>query len=182
MGGNAGDEVELSGDLVLRAIAAQLRKPIEFDADGRPNPPWDERLEAWLEDADDTFILTLDPADGLPEELLSFVRLFLEDAEWERTKQKGKMPKPTPTEEVLGVIDAAITARLARYAAEGLEGDAEIVEKGERGSNAHNAAVVRLGEKRCLVLGRSRVAEMKRELKKRRIAERKEQREAKRRR
>ncbi|EJT50619.1 nucleus protein [Trichosporon asahii var. asahii CBS 2479] len=182
LGGNAGDEVELSGDLVLRAIAAQLRKPIEFDADGRPNPPWDERLEAWLEDADDTFILTLDPADGLPEELLSFVRLFLEDAEWERTKQKGKMPKPTPTEEVLGVIDAAITARLARYAAEGLEGDAEIVEKGERGSNAHNAAVVRLGEKRCLVLGRSRVAEMKRELKKRRIAERKEQREAKRRR
>lgn len=182
MGGNAGDEVELSGDLVLRSIALHLRKPIEFDDDGRPNAPYDERLEAWLEDADDTFVLTLDPSDSVPDELASFVRLFLEDSEWERTRSKGKMPKPSPTEEALSVIDAAIGARLAKYDQEGLEGDAEVVEKGERGSNAHNAAVVRLGEKRCLVLGRNRVAEMKRELKKRRIAERKEQREAKRRR
>lgn len=110
------------------------------------------------------------------------MRLFTEDAEWERTKQKGKMPKPNPTEEALSVIDSAIAARLAKYDQEGLEGDAEIVKNGERGSNAHNAAVVRLGEKRCLVLAKARVAELKRELKKRRIAERKEQREAKRRR
>lgn len=182
LGGNAGDEVELSGDLVLRCIAQHLRKPIAFDEDGRPSAPYDERLEAWLEDADDAFVLTLDPSDSIPEELVSFVRLFLEEAEWERTKQKGKMPKPTPSEDALSVIDAAISARLAKYDHEGIEADAEEVEKGTRGTNAHNAAVVRLGEKRCLLLGRNRVGEMKRELKKRRIAERKEQREAKRRR
>lgn len=180
LGGNAGDEAELAGDLVLTAIAAHLRQPIAFDGDGRPSAPFDERLEAWLEDSDDAFLLTLEPE--IPDELVSFVRLFLDDAEWARTQARGKMPKPVPSEDALAVIDAAIAARLGRYAHPGLEEDAQVLKEAERGSNAYNAAAVRLGEKRCLLLAQSRVAEMKREMKKRRIAERKEQREAKRRR
>lgn len=178
LGGNAGDEVSLAGDLVLRAVASHLRKPITFDDDGRPSM-FAELLDAWLDAHDDVFALTL---GDLPDELLGFARLFLEDEAWERARTKGKMPKPTPTADSLAVIDHALAARLALYAEPGLEGDVAAMQSTTPGSNAYNAAVVRLGEKRCLLLAQDKVAALKKELKKRKIEERKAEREKKRRR
>ncbi|OBZ70756.1 N-lysine methyltransferase setd6 [Grifola frondosa] len=79
--GNPEDVVELRADLVV-AIASQSTK---VDVQ--------ERVEWWLEIADDdAFVMGTDCE--LPEELISFLRLlFLSHEEWEKTRSKSKLPK-----------------------------------------------------------------------------------------
>jgi hypothetical protein len=47
--------------------------------------------------------------------LVAFAKVLLDDREWQRFHQKGKLPSATVDSEVHGVIECAIGARLFRY-------------------------------------------------------------------
>ena len=48
--------------------------------------------------------------------MLSFVNLLvLNELEWQKTRLRGKPPKPKATDDVLTIIEIAILLRLERY-------------------------------------------------------------------
>lgn len=144
--GNAGDDVEIPGDLVVAATGSGL----------------EERVEWWLEEGqEDAFALGYpDDEDVLPPALIAFARLLSSDAEWARAKGKGKLPRPTLDDTAVAVIGKAIAARRAKHATTLAEDLAVIAGPAGR---ARDAAVVRLGEKRVLgVVGRLVAAEAER--------------------
>lgn len=61
-----------------------------------------------------TFIIGTDCQ--LPEDLISFIRLLLQtDMEWEKTKKKSKLPKPSLDAEVFPVAIELLVKRLSEY-------------------------------------------------------------------
>jgi N-lysine methyltransferase SETD6 len=54
---------------------------------------------------------------ALPDGLVSFVRLLLLDAaEWSKTRDKGKVPKPKPVDgPVLRILAVVLEKRLSEY-------------------------------------------------------------------
>ncbi|BEJ13425.1 hypothetical protein CspHIS471_0305990 [Cutaneotrichosporon sp. HIS471] len=145
--GNAGDDVEVPGDLVVAAVGASNLGL---------------RVEWWLEEGqEDAFALSYPEDDEvLPPALVAFARLLSSDAEWARAKGKGKLPRPTLDASSAKIIGKAITVRRAKHATT-LQEDLAII-AGPAG-RARDAAVVRLGEKRVLgVVGRLVAAEEER--------------------
>ena len=51
----------------------------------------------------------------LPPVLLAFAQLIHSQAEWERTKSKGKLPKPKANIDTLKIIQEALTRRSKAY-------------------------------------------------------------------
>ncbi|CAK9779791.1 SET domain-containing protein [Cutaneotrichosporon oleaginosum] len=145
--GNAGDDVEVPGDLVLAAAAGS---------------GLEQRVEWWLEEGqEDVFSLGYpDEEDALPPAFIAFARLLSSDAEWTRAQSKGKLPRPTLDVTSSNIIGKAIAARRAKHVTT-LEEDLAII-AGPPGRQ-RDAAVVRLGEKRVLgVMGRLVAAEEER--------------------
>lgn len=148
--GNAGDDVEIPGDLVLSAAASLANVEPESLRD---------RVDFWLDEGqEDAFALCYPDEEGvLPPALIAFARLLSSDAEWARAKAKGKLPRPTLDASSAAVIRAAVQLRRDRHTLP-LSADLEVI-AGPPG-RARDAAVVRLGEKRVLgVVGRYVAAE-----------------------
>lgn len=89
----------------------------------------------------------------VPEELVSFVRLLLfPQDEWEKIRNKGKLPKPKVDIALLFIIADVLRRRAQDYPTS-LEDDELLLAPGkveELSLNGKNAAIVRLGEKRIL--------------------------------
>ncbi|KAH7339918.1 hypothetical protein B0J17DRAFT_657309 [Rhizoctonia solani] len=116
-----------------------------------------ERVDWWLEmGGDDTF--TLDTSMLLPSELLSFTQLLLlSDAEWEKTQEKEKPPKPK-SDEVKKCVQDALVQRLRLYPTT-LEEDETQLSSGHNTLNKRHALVVRIGEKKVLKAALEAVSE-----------------------
>jgi len=149
--GNAGDEVEVSGDLLVDAAVAAGHLKRE-GADGA-----DARVDWWLDEGQaDSFSITfpsspLEMLSVVPPALWAFARLLTREEDWARAK-RGKLPKPKEDDPAsIAIILAAIKARAARYP-QTLEADFVIVKDANVGLNLRNAAAVRIGEKRVLSL------------------------------
>lgn len=151
--GNAGDEVEISGDIVVAAAAELLGQPSFVDVAA-------ERVDWWLEEGqEDVFGLSFPDPDEeddddvpvAPPALIAFARLLSRDEDWARAEKRGKLPHTNPDPTSLGVIARAIRLRAARYP-QTLEADLAVVADQSPAIrlNVRNAAVVRLGEKRLL--------------------------------
>jgi len=113
-----------------------------------------ERVNWWLEEGgDDVFVV--DSSNDVPEEMSSFVRLLMMSApEWEKTKQKSKLPKPKEDKFALSVTADVVRRRLTEYPTtieddEALLGAEQVPEK-PIPLNLKHAVVVRLGEMRIL--------------------------------
>lgn len=138
--GNPADIVEIRADLVVDVAVNALK-----------NQP-QERVDWWLENADDDTFVVLTDCE-VPEELVSFVRLLLfPQDEWEKIRNKGKLPKPKVDIALLFIIADVLRRRAQDYPTS-LEDDELLLAPGkveELSLNGKNAAIVRLGEKRIL--------------------------------
>jgi len=136
--GNPADVVEVRADLV---VSVSGRKAV-----GNTQ----ERVDWWLEEADDdVFVVRTDCQ--LPDELVSFVRLlFLPQQEWEKTRKKGKLPKPAVDTQVLSVAAQVLEKRLREYPSSIEEDEALLANADTISLNKKHAIIVRLGEKRIL--------------------------------
>ncbi|KAL1407166.1 Ribosomal lysine N-methyltransferase 4 [Vanrija albida] len=136
--GNAGDEVEIPGTLVVEAAAARGISDAEA------------RVDFWLDQGgDDTFGLTYSAEGNLEPPLVPFIRLLTNEDDWAKAQTKGKLPKSTVDAAVIDVLEAVVRARAAKYP-QTIEADLAVA-GGQGPLNARNAAAVRLGEKRILV-------------------------------
>lgn len=146
--GNAGDEVELQGDLLVSAAveAGHLARDGEDGAEAR--------IDWWLEEGQADAFSLLFPTEGpltvVPPALWAFARLLTREEDWARAK-RGKLPKPKEDEASVALILAAIRARAVKYP-QTLEVDVAAVGDAALSLNARNAAAVRIGEKRILAL------------------------------
>jgi hypothetical protein len=53
---------------------------------------------------------------AIPEELISLVRLLaMPRVEWERTREKGKVPKPKADVSILRIVESVLRKRLDEY-------------------------------------------------------------------
>ncbi|KAL1945928.1 hypothetical protein VTO73DRAFT_1930 [Trametes versicolor] len=138
--GNPGDVVEVRADLIVSVAAKKVKHDLK------------ERVDWWLEEADDdVFVLRTDCE--LAEELVSFVRLLLlPKDEWEKAAQKSKLPKPKLDKDVLTIAVDVLEKRLKDYPTTLEEDEALLAPErfGELSLNKRHAVVVRLGEKRIL--------------------------------
>ncbi|KAI0743984.1 hypothetical protein C8Q80DRAFT_1220766 [Daedaleopsis nitida] len=138
--GNPEDVVEVRADLVVAVMSTRVKCDLQ------------ERVEWWLEEADDdVFMLRTDCE--LPEEFVSFERLLLlSEGEWEKTAKKSKLPKPKIDKEVLGIAIEVLERRLQEYPTS-IEEDEKLLAPGtveQISLNRKHAVIVRLGEKRIL--------------------------------
>ncbi|KAI0358637.1 SET domain-containing protein [Trametes cingulata] len=138
--GNPSDVVEVRGDLIVSAAS----KKVKYDLQ--------ERVDWWLEEADDdVFVLQTDCE--LPQELVSFTRLLLlPKDEWVKTAKKSKLPKPKIDKDVLTIAVEVLEKRLKEYPTT-LEEDEKLLAPGsveQLSLNKKHAVIVRLGEKRIL--------------------------------
>ena len=61
-------------------------------------------------------VFILETEHKIPDELISFLRLLLlPGSEWEKTRQKSKIPKPKADNEILKVALDVLTQRLSLY-------------------------------------------------------------------
>ena len=61
-------------------------------------------------------MFVVDSSNDVPEEMFSFVRLLMMSApEWEKTKQKSKLPKPKEDKVALSVTADVVRRRLTEY-------------------------------------------------------------------
>jgi hypothetical protein len=61
-------------------------------------------------------VFVVDSSNDVPEEMSSFVRLLMMSApEWEKTKQKAKLPKPKEDKVALTVTADVVRRRLTEY-------------------------------------------------------------------
>jgi len=137
--GNPADVVEVGADLVVAVVMQELNLSSELSR---------ERIDWWLEQGgDDAFVLETDLQ--LPEALISLARLLLSlDGEWEKARDKGKIPKPKIDVQVLSVILQTLRKRLRQYPTT-IEYDTAILNE-SLPLNKRHAVIVRLGEKRIL--------------------------------
>ncbi|KIM45375.1 hypothetical protein M413DRAFT_442044 [Hebeloma cylindrosporum] len=155
--GNPGDVVELRADLLVQSTGAE--GSIE------DNPDMKERIEFWLEEGgDDVFVLeapSTSTSIELPPALLSFTQLIQSEAEWERAKSKGKLPKPKANIDTLKIIQEALARRSKAYPTT-LEEDTQLesTSLNSLSLNRRHALVVRIGEKKILERYREKVSEM----------------------
>ena len=120
--GNPGDVVEVRADLVVSAASKKVKYSLQ------------ERVDWWLEEADDEYALFLDlhiiaSADPpsasvfvlrtdceLPDEFVSFGRLLLlSKDEWAKTAKKSKLPKPRVDKDLLTIAIEVLENRLKEY-------------------------------------------------------------------
>lgn len=145
--GNPADIVEIRADLVMEVIVQNYHPECA-------GPRSAERVNWWLEEGgDDVFVV--DSSNDVPEEMSSFVRLLMMSApEWEKTKQKAKLPKPKEDKVALTVTADVVRRRLTEYPTtieddEALLGAERVPDK-PIPLNLKHAMVVRLGEMRIL--------------------------------
>jgi N-lysine methyltransferase SETD6 len=188
--GNPADVVDIRADVVLDVVRSQLQ-------DIRDTLP--ERIEWWLEEGGDELswfsclisvdtkhhssVFTLETNYALPDELVSLIRLLLmPGVEWEKTKGKGKLPKPKMDNVVLQIAESVLKKLLENYKTTlevckinpilvllpdcitwlNLQDDEAFLDAThEVGTVKYMATVVRVGEKRIL---RGAVGEIKRRL------------------
>ncbi|KAJ3507304.1 hypothetical protein NLJ89_g6379 [Agrocybe chaxingu] len=148
--GNPGDVVEVRADLFVQC-ALEVHPDLTKDAEGELM----ERIDWWLEEGgDDVFVLEVDPDTSqleIPPPVLSFTRLILLQAEWERAKSKGKPPKPTQDAKTLAVFLAVLEKRLQAYDTT-LKADETVLatQLNTFSLNKRHALIVRVGEKRIV--------------------------------
>ena len=71
--------------------------------------------------SDSVFVLEIDPSTkslsalSLPPALVSFIRIIVLDSEWDRSKTKGKPPKPRIDSLTLNVMKGVLEKRLEDY-------------------------------------------------------------------
>ncbi|KAI0314231.1 SET domain-containing protein [Amylostereum chailletii] len=140
--GNPADVVEVRADLAVVTVSELHPSQTEVA----------ERVDWWLEEGgEDVFML--ETSHDLPEELIAFVRLLLMPTpEWQKVRQKSKLPKPKVDGYILKVAVDMLRKRLAEYPTT-LEEDEGLLSEENVGSlstNKKHAVVVRLGEKRIL--------------------------------
>ncbi|KAJ3555641.1 hypothetical protein NM688_g2462 [Phlebia brevispora] len=157
--GNPEDIVEIRGDLVVEAAA----KRVSVDAG--------ERVEWWLENAEDEYVLISSAKTSLvsyvrstfvigtecevPKDFISFTRLLLQtQSEWEKTRAKDKVPKATLDTDVTSVLMEVLDKRLSEYPTT-IEADEKTLVEDDPPFRKRNAIIVRLGEKRILQTTRS---------------------------
>lgn len=143
--GNAGDEVEIAGDLIVSAAVTAGYLPAD-GADGAA-----ARVDWWLDEGQADAFSVCYPSEAaitaIPPAMWAFARLLTRDEDWQRAK-KGKLPKPKDDDDASrAIILAALRERAARYP-QTLLVDLESVKSDNL--NARNAAAVRIGEKRVL--------------------------------
>ncbi|KAH9858913.1 SET domain-containing protein [Lenzites betulinus] len=138
--GNPSDVVEVRADLVVSVATKKVKGNLQ------------ERVDWWLEEADDDVFVFHTDCD-LPGELISFVRLLLlPQDEWVKTAKKGKLPKPIVDKDVLAVAADVLAKRLKEYSTTA-EDDEALLASGsveQLSLNKKHAVIVRLGEKRIL--------------------------------
>ncbi|RSH89484.1 hypothetical protein EHS25_002033 [Saitozyma podzolica] len=144
--GNPGDQVEIQGDEVVRAVLSHRGSSAAADSAGEELMT--ERIDWWLEEGqDDAFALSF--SEEVDEGLVPFTRLLLYDDEWLRAARKGKLPRNIVDQTVAEVLHAAIVSRQSKYCND-LQHDLDIIKAGSASQRRRNAAVVRAGEKRVL--------------------------------
>ncbi|KAI0935355.1 hypothetical protein AcV7_003817 [Taiwanofungus camphoratus] len=138
--GNPADVVEIRADLVVSVTVKRISGDVQ------------ERVDWWLENADDdTFVIGTDCE--LPEELMSFVRLLLlPQAEWDKARCKGRLPKAKIEAPILMVAAEVLEKRLSEYRTTIETDEALLAPENVQGLsfNKKHAVIVRLGEKRIL--------------------------------
>ncbi|CAA7261815.1 unnamed protein product [Cyclocybe aegerita] len=158
--GNPGDVVEVRADLFVQC-ALEVHPEHVKEAESELI----ERIDWWLEEGgDDVFVLEIDPDSSeleIPPPMLSFTRLILFQAEWERAKSKSKPPKPTMDMQTLSVLVAVLERRLQAYDTS-LEADESILNTrlDALSLNKRHALIVRVGEKRILQAYRDKVGHL----------------------
>ncbi|WVF66323.1 hypothetical protein IAT40_001063 [Kwoniella sp. CBS 6097] len=189
--GNAGDEVLLDGKLVVEAVADVLGST---KADDKWRKSVEKRVDWWLDEGlEDTFPLTL--SAEIDDELVQFIRLLSVDAEWLRSKKKGKMPTSMMDAQVAGIVLKALEKRKVGYKGTTIQDDLVVIAslnaghiprpEGHESTDTSQAtttenssptpkelrkayaAIVRLGEKRILSVATRLAEEMLRISKKR---------------
>ncbi|VDB84932.1 unnamed protein product [Peniophora sp. CBMAI 1063] len=132
---NPADIVELRADLLLSSVTSK---------------DLGDRVDWWLEEGgDDVFIF--DKSAVLPEDFVSFARLLLlPQAEWEKVKRKGKLPKPKMDDAIADVAERSLQRRLAQYPTT-LEEDEALLHSAQSTMHKFHALVVRMGEKSLLL-------------------------------
>nr|GAT54993.1 predicted protein [Mycena chlorophos] len=140
--GNPGDVVEIRADLVLSV----LDLPPQSEAKTK------ERIDWWLEQGGDD-VLILDSDHTIPPALISLIRLLqLDDADWAKTVEKDKPPKPKLDAESMGVVIRVLERRLGEYPTT-VDTDIALLlqtTNTELSLNKKHALAVRIGEKRIL--------------------------------
>ncbi|TFY56372.1 hypothetical protein EVJ58_g7685 [Rhodofomes roseus] len=130
--GNPADIVEIPGDLAVAAAT-------------------DDKSASLAERVNCTFVIA--SGSGLPEDLLSFVRLLLMTSdEWEKANRKGKLPKAKVDLNVLDIIEKTLTKRMQKYPST-LEADEKLLDPANGHSlslHKKHAIIVRVGEQRIL--------------------------------
>ncbi|KIP06534.1 hypothetical protein PHLGIDRAFT_106911 [Phlebiopsis gigantea 11061_1 CR5-6] len=134
--GNPADIVEVPANFVVEAAAKHTKNKTQ------------ERVDWWLEEADDdVFVIGTDCE--LPPEFVSLARLLLQSkADWEKAKSKGKVPKPVMDATIGAIAMDVLQNRLKEYST---SDDEQLLSGPSQSSLNHKMAVtVRLGEKRIL--------------------------------
>ncbi|EKM54733.1 uncharacterized protein PHACADRAFT_97093 [Phanerochaete carnosa HHB-10118-sp] len=136
--GNPADIVEIPANLVVEAATKHTTSKTQ------------DRVDWWLEEAeDDVFVVGTDCE--LPPEMVSLARLLLQPkAEWEKTKAKGKVPKPTMDTTIAAIAMDVLQSRLKEYPTSVEEDERLLADESQLGFNRKMAVTVRLGEKRIL--------------------------------
>ncbi|KAF8517662.1 hypothetical protein JB92DRAFT_2905584 [Gautieria morchelliformis] len=138
--GNPADVVDIRADAVLDV----LRSRSQNDDDSLL-----QRIEWWLEEGGDD-LFTLETNFAIPEELISLIRLLaMPRVEWERTQEKGKVPRPKTDVGVLQIVETVLRKRLDEYKTT-LEKDEALLETEKENTAKYKAIVVRVGERRIL--------------------------------
>ncbi|KAF8581597.1 SET domain-containing protein [Ramaria rubella] len=138
--GNPADVVDIRADVIVEILSMQ-----DENAQGRLL----ERIDWWLEEGGDD-IFTLDNSLALPNAFISLIRLLsLSKDEWEKTRAKGKVPKPIEDMDILRVAESVLTKKLGSYRT-ALEEDEALLNVTRPSCIKFRAIVVRLGEKRLL--------------------------------
>lgn len=138
--GNPQDVVEIRADLVVDVVCG----------DASNDKTYRQRIDWWLDEGgDDVFIIDTDPI--LPEALLSLTRLLLlTQAEWEKTREKGRPPKAKFDLQVSPLLRRIFETRLTGYQSPDLEVDTKLLASESLTLHKRHAIVVRLGEKQIL--------------------------------
>lgn len=136
--GNPADIVEIPANLVVEAAAKHTTAKTQ------------DRVDWWLEEAeDDVFVVGTDCE--LPPEMVSLARLLLQSkADWEKTKSKGKVPKPNMDGTIAAIAMDVLQRRLQEYPTSIEEDEKLLADEAQLSLNRKMAVTVRLGEKRIL--------------------------------
>lgn len=146
--GNPADVVEIRADLVVAAASHRSKGDMQ------------ERVDWWLELADDdTFVVETDCE--VPKELISLIHLLLlSRADWQKLQAKEKLPKAKLTSDIIPIAIEVFRKRLEEYSTS-LKEDERLLEDPALSLNKRNAVIVRLGEKRILKCTLERLQSLK---------------------